>query len=292
MDGALVNVIRANESDITVKAKDGNLIYEEGKDYRIIDGKMEYPYNSNHRSFQIARIPSGRISEGEKVLVSYDYVIRMAPFAPWSVPYCPFEPETYKIMSEALEKIIETLQPKYISIGHDEIRGLNRDSRCKKRNLSNAEILAYDINKLYEIIKELDPEVKILMWDDMLNPWHNGGDENYQIPFGGSKGKTAPAINIIPEDIILMCWWYDSEDWLNKMKNSPAYFKSKGFDYLVAGWKDKENIKSWMEIARDRDDCIGIIITNWDGLEENLEAIEYTAELLQLDKKNEKQPRS
>ncbi len=279
MDNALVNVIRTDRAKIVVKNKNRSIIYNEGRDYKVIEGKMNYPYLSFNTATRIKRISSGRIKRNAKVLISYDYSIKMVPFAPWSVPYCPSEPQTYEVMSKVCKDIIDYLHPKFLSIGHDEIRGLNRDSRCKKRNLTNAQLLAYDINTLYNIIKNLDPNIKVLMWDDMLNPWHNGGDEDYQVQFGGVKGKTSYMINLIPKDIILMVWWYDERDWLNKMKNSPRYFESKGFTCLVAGWNNKENIRKWIKIVDDYNNVIGIIAVTWDGFENNLEGIEYTAEM-------------
>jgi len=195
-----------------------------------------------------------------------------------SGPYCPSSERTYKIMSSALEGVIETLHPRYISIGHDEIFGINRDSRCKKRNLSNAEILSGDINKLYDCIKNIDPDVKVMMWDDMLNPWHNGGLEDMQVQFGGEAGKTSEAIETIPSDIILLVWWYESADKFGKMKNSPDYFESKGFDYLVAAYKDKKNIKDWSELIKNRPVCAGLITTTWDGWNKNIDGIKFTAE--------------
>lgn len=118
-----------------------------------------------------------------------------------------------------------------------------------------------------------------MMWDDMLNPWHNGGVEDMQVQFGGETGKTSEAIEMIPKDIIMLVWWYGSADKDGKMKNSPAYFQSKGFDYLVAGYKEKDNIKKWVDLVRGRKKCLGIIDTVWEQFESSLDAIRYTAEI-------------
>ena len=155
---------------------------------------------------------------------------------------------------------------------------MNRDSRCKKRNLSNAEILSGDINRLYDCIKNADPDIKVMMWDDMLNPWHNGGVENMQLQFGGEAGKTSEAIETIPPDIIMLVWWYESADKFGKINNSPAYFQSKGFDYIVAGYKDTESIRKWAVSVRGKKKCLGIMDTAWEQFENNLDAIRYTAD--------------
>lgn len=276
----LVNVIRCEDSNIIVTSLDKTKIYKEGVDYKIIEGNISYPFSLNNRPAKITRINSGNIRDGDEVLVSYDYVERKtAPWATWTAPYCPSSERTYKIMFNVLEDVITALNPKYISIGHDEILGLNRDSRCKNRNLTNAELLADEVNRLNDFVKSIDPNIRLLMWDDMVNPWHNGGNENLQVQFGGVPGKTSEAIDLIPKDIIMMVWWYDSNDRLNKMKNSPNFFESKGFDYLVAGYKDKKNIKDWSDLIKNKERCLGIITTTWDGWDKNIKGIKFTAEM-------------
>ena len=276
---SLVNVIRCEESDIEVKNEKGDAVYKEGEDYKVIDGTMSYPYSGDNKPSRIMRLQGGKIRDKENVLISYDYVEKKTTsWANWPAPYCPSSERTYKIMRTALEDVIGILHPRYISLGHDEIFGMSRDSRCIKRNLSNAEILSDDINKLYDYIKAADPAVRMMMWDDMLNPWHNGGVVDMQSQFGGRNGATSEAIDSIPTDIIMLAWWYASADKFGEMGNSPAYFQSKGFDYIVAGYNEKSGIKKWADLVRSKKKCLGIIDTIWEKFENSLDAIKYTAD--------------
>ena len=165
-----------------------------------------------------------------------------------------------------MKEVISAFKPKYINIGHDEIRGMNRDSRCLRRNLTNAQLLAEDINRLYSIARKYDSDVKLLMWSDMLNPWHNGGNEDYQIQFGGISGKTDPAIDFIPKDIIILLWNASKEN----LENAPDYFKSKDFIFWVNG-------SEWLQVIRPKNKCAGIIATNWEGWDKNIQKIEKMA---------------
>lgn len=276
---SLVNVIRGGDSDITVKSLDGSKTYREGSDYRITDGDMAYPYPLSARSSTVNRIASGRIKDHEKVLVSYDYVeCKSVTWAPWSIPYCPSSDLTYKAIFHAVDNVVNALNPRFINIGHDEVRGMNRDSRCIDRGMTNAELFADDINKIYDYVKSADSGITILMWDDMINPWHNGNNESYQIEFGGPAGSTGAAVDLIPKDVVLMVWWYDAADWLSVMRNGPRYFESKGFTYLGAAYKDRKNIEDWEKIVKGRSKCAGLITTTWDGWDKNTEGIRYTAE--------------
>ncbi|MCK4948039.1 MAG: hypothetical protein KAQ99_10140 [Candidatus Aureabacteria bacterium] len=276
INGSLINVIRTETSDVTVTNLDKTVTYQEGIDYNITDGCMEYPYDVTNAPAKINRIENGSILDGERVLVSYDFVVRFYPSIR-KIPSSPSEPKTYHIIFAALKDVIQVFKPKYICIGHDEIYGMNRDSRSRRRNLTNAYLLAEDVIKLNNYIHSLNPEIKVMMWDDMINSWHYGGRENFQMLFGGQSGITSEAIDLIPKDVLPIVWWYSASDYLSKMKNSSNYFKSKGFNYLVAGWNEEKNIKDWIEIIKDEEESRGIIITNWLGWQKNLENIKIGA---------------
>ncbi len=275
----LMNVIRDEDTDIVVTDAKRMTIYAEGSDYRVEGGNLQYPFELKGEPAKIVRIPSGRIKDGDTVLVSYDYVEqKTVSWAQWTCTYCPSSQRTYDIMAEAIGNVINALEPCYICLGHDEVLGINRDSRCRKRNLSNSQLFAEDINKLYDIVKSRSSGTRIMIWDDMLNPWHHGGNENIQVQFGGIKGKTSDAIDDIPQDIVLLSWWFEPKDRYGKMANSPDYFDSKGFDYIEAGWKDTVSIDLMAKVSKGRDHALGIITTTWDGWDKNADGIRHTAE--------------
>lgn len=275
----LANLIRSEESDVIITDTGKSTIYKEGIDYKIAGGKASYPFFSSNSPAEIIRLPSGNIKDMQEVLVTYDFIEnKCEKWAPWCVPFCPSSKLAYDNVCKYLGNAILLLQPKYISISNDEIRGMNRDSRCLKRGMTNAELLADEINKVNDFVKSISPGVRLIMWDDMISPWHNGGDINYQVQFGGIPGKTSDAIGLIPRDMIIMVWWYDHDDWLTKMKNSPDYFESHGFDYLGAAYKDKENIKDWGVLIKKNPKCMGLITTTWDGWNKNIDGIRATAE--------------
>ncbi|RKX92841.1 MAG: hypothetical protein DRP84_09365, partial [Spirochaetes bacterium] len=290
MNGSLVNVIRTETSDINITNLDKTITYREGIDYKIIDGDMRYcdygkgdayPYDFTNRApSKIKRLEGGRIADGETVLVSYDFVLQFNPF-PWKCTYCPCEQRTYEILFESLGALVKSpLVTDYIVIGDTEVFGMNRDSRCLKADKTNAELLADDINKIYKFLNSIKPNIKILIYDDMLNPYHFGGRHTLQMVYGGRvKGGTSDAIDLIPKDIIPIIWWYGSEDSKGKMKNSPNYYKSKNLSYLIATWYDEENIKMWIDILKKRKESLGMINTNWPDTPKGFEwkGLEFTA---------------
>ena len=152
-DGSLLNVIKTAESNIMVKSADGNIIYKEGEDYTIEYSPFvitsPYEWKPKQRT-KIKLIPESKIRKNEIIKVSYDCVI-LNPEEE-GTRLCPSSPGTYWIYRDLFEDIL-VLNPKFINIDLDEYRGgYNRDSRCRKRNLSNGAIFAKFVNNLNDII--------------------------------------------------------------------------------------------------------------------------------------------
>lgn len=269
----LNNVLISDSSSVVLISEVTGQIFEPGIDYEIIPAELSYPYREDNPEIKIKRLVGSRIKDKEVVFVEYNCVPEDCEW----IPYCPSEKATYEIMFSTIDRVIELLKPKYINIAHDEIMGINADSRCRKRGLSNAQLLAEDINKIYAYIKMKDSSIKVMMWDDMLNPWHNGGNENLHLVAGGKKGGTAQAIKMISKEISILLWWYEGNDRLEKLSKSPAFFADYGFEFFVCPWKNKKNINEWAEISQKEDMCAGIIGTAWEGWDKNLSSIIYVA---------------
>lgn len=280
LGGALLNVIQTASTDINVTNLTKTTTYSKGVDYEVIAGNIA-DWSVDHTATVIRRLSTGSISANQEVLVNYDsaFLVNGAAF-----PYCYSEPRVYDILYRVIDNFLDDplLKPKYMQVGqYSEVCGINRDSRDRKRNMTNAALLAEDLTKINNRIKAKDPNTRLMIWDDMLNPYHNGGNENYQVSYGGYPGKTSLAIDSISKDIILNCWWYDSSDWLGKMANTPAYFNTKGFTWLGTAWKDKNNIDQWIPIAKSNSQCLGLMGSTWldgGGWDGSLEGVKYVAD--------------
>ncbi len=269
LDGALFNVIRTNSTEITLRSVDGNVMHTEGVDYAIENSsdpnKVAYFELRDRMPYRIRRLPGGSISNGETVLVSYDFLPGPMGWARESnVPNCFAEPLLYDLMEEEIDDVMNTFHPKYINFGYDEIRGIGRDSRSILSGLNNSELIAVGMNALTEMVKAKDPDARPLFWDDMVRPRHNGGDRHYQEMFGGREGATMWAGDLLDKDIIFMNWWYGADDDKGKMANSTAYYSSMGFGWVGNPEDDKDNIRMWGEIIDTSEEALGLIGTDWD----------------------------
>jgi len=258
----LVNVIKTEITSPVVKDELGTTTYTEGFDYELIDGTMQYNdgYSDTNNPTKIVRLPQGRIGSGAIILVSYDYVSRVNHP---TVPYCPSEPRVYQIMFQAIENVIDYLTPNFIHIGHDEPTLMNSDSRDRKRKMTNSQLFAEDINKLDSCAQNSSPAIRLIMWDDALNPYH----------YHYIADPPLEAIDSIPQDVIPVAWFYRSNQPLIEGDSSLSYYALKGFNSLGtnAGYYVPSNPYNWSQVikkineATTSDTCLGLINTAWSG---------------------------
>ena len=258
------NVLRTEATDIVVTSADGAVTYEAGRDYRVIAGVTQHVFRPDAEPFRLARLPEGRLRDGATVRASYDYASRVDQN---NYPYCPSEPRVYAIMEQALQLVIEHLKPRYLHIGHDEPALMNSDSRCRKRALTNGQLMAEDIKWFHATAKKLDPNVRLMMWADALNPFHNG------LMFGDDP--TAAAAELIPQDIVQCVWFYGSSQPATLGFASLKHFGDLGFQTTGSPWDDIECNLQWADVcyaARQRGHkCLGGLYTSWDNRWDGLE---------------------
>lgn len=197
--------------------------------------------------------------------------------------YCPSNPESYKLLFDVLDEVIEVFQPDTVQIGHDEFYSYGLCDKCKGKD--PAQIYADDINKIYNYLAEKG--IKTQMWGEkLLNAIKKNG-----VPVGGSERiverngvtqlipATYKAIDLIPRDIIIDHWyWYQDENWEKQ-------FHERGFAVIFSNFSGShfENFYERCERGKIR----GISISNWsllnrDHMQRNkvLFNIAYSAKLL------------
>ena len=266
----LMNVIRDKATDVVVTSADKKTTYVPGKDYEVVNGDFpsgNYPTNvwqiplrPGQKPFVIKRLPEGVIAKGQKILAGYDSIFAWSDKDVTHQPLCVSDESLYtEYIFPAIDRVIENFHPKFIYAGCDEIMGLNRDSRCRKRNMTNAELFAEYVNKVNAHIKQKDPNCRMWICDDMVSPYHNGG-ELYECAAaaGGVRGSVAEAVTkgLLDKSILIAVWCYGN-DHLPMMNAACSFFGQKGFQYAGLPWKDLDNIDMWAQLIVDRPGSIG-----------------------------------
>ena len=122
---------------------------------------------------------------------------------------CPMVEAMYtEVYDPLLRNIAEYLAPRWIHIGHSDIRSFNRNETCREAGLSAAELYAYSVNRTVEMTRDIMPETKIMIWADMIVPLHNG--YRLQAPAPGSEETPPLVTTLIPHDITWCTFRYNN----------------------------------------------------------------------------------
>lgn len=258
----LANSVVTDSAKVVVENEAG-FLYEEGRDYLLEIPELRYPYAMG-APLQVILTEDSRIKNGDTLLLSYNQAEME------DITCCPSEPLYDAFMRRSIDNIVEQLRPKYLHIGHDEPRFFNRDQRCADRNMSNEALLVDAIKRIRESALAADPLIRIMMWDDAINPYQNGPHLN-----------TEKVAEYLPKDIIINIWWYDNFDLDRQLGDSTAYFMSQGFSVTGSPWFRIPNARRWTELFdgyKDNSKALGIIYTSWGEVPDPWGALEFTAE--------------
>ncbi len=186
---------------------------------------------------------------------------------PYPDTYCPYHPDTYPLLYDVLEEVLDIFQPSIVHMGHDEWYHIGICPRCQGK--SGAEILAYDLKKIHSFLSRQG--VRMAIWGDklmnLLIKGRNAGGR--AIPEGNILKATYPAIERIPKDILILDWYWRLDPF------SQDYFAEHGFEEIFGNfhpllmWGSEKRlsspnvkggeISSWCEVKEESFAYLGII---------------------------------
>ncbi|HOE66741.1 MAG TPA: glycoside hydrolase family 20 zincin-like fold domain-containing protein [Candidatus Hydrogenedentes bacterium] len=250
----LCNVIRTDASPFLVQDINAVVTYTEGIDYEIIPGSaLVFPFTHQTTPWTVQTLPGGSLQEGQLVRVSYTFAVPAGVFA---MSCCPSEPLYQEFMRHAITQVMEALHPRYLHIGHDEVIIMNRDSRCTSRGLTSGQLFVEEVTRLDQYAKAVDPNVRLMMWNDTVNPWQNARDDSLAV-----------AAQNLPKDIIMNGWYYLYPAANTFIQRSVPFFTDLGFDTTGSAWYDPRNADFWGQVmvahrqATPR--SLGLLYTTW-----------------------------
>lgn len=170
--------------------------------------------------------------------------------------WCPLNPEVNPIVFELVDELIEVLEADAFHVGMDEVFIIAEDScfRCKGKD--KAEIFAKAINDYHRHIVGKH-KIEMLMWGDRLI-------DSSKINYGrweASANHTAKAVDLIPTDIIICDWHYETR----VAYDSIPMFLEKGFRVWPASWRKPEAAKALIDysINQNNPQIVGLLNTTW-----------------------------
>ena len=160
----------------------------------------------------------------------------------------PFNKAGEAVVFKMIDELIATftvnnVKPEGFHIGSDEL-GTWYDNPEQTTGKSSAQIYAMAITNAYNHIKQLNPNMEVIMWGDMLDP--------YSYWNGEAVGKnTSAAIDLIPKSLIIADWRYASNqsygyDSAKEIFPSVRKFINKGFRVWPTSWN---NVKGTTDLV-------------------------------------------
>jgi hypothetical protein len=170
--------------------------------------------------------------------------------------WCPLHPRVNQIVFALMDELIDAFEADAFHVGMDEVLVIasKKCERCREK--SPAEVFAKAVNDYHRHLVG-KKKLTMLMWADRLI---DANVMNYE-GWSASKNGTAPAIDLIPKDIILCDWHYE------KRADYPSirYFLDKGFRVWPAGWRDVNATRALIDCARRNpsERMLGYLSTTW-----------------------------
>ncbi|MFA9479547.1 glycoside hydrolase family 20 zincin-like fold domain-containing protein [Phycisphaerales bacterium AB-hyl4] len=249
------NVVTNEHAPIIVKSEDGETRYEEGEDFRIIRGHTVRPYHAAHEPWKVQALEGGAIEDGQTVLVSYNHVTPHAHKA-----YCLSDPGSYEIVDRTIDNVMEIYQPEMVHIGHDEVWDLGTCSRCLESGKEGGELVLKHVLHVYERFKSHNPDVVILLWDDLLRHQRSGT----------SYGILYEHADELPKDLIVCPWIYHtSDEHFQQMQERLRHQTAMGFEVVgtPSGYWMENNLL-WYQALQPyvaNGTARGMMFTEWEA---------------------------
>ncbi|MCH2185109.1 thrombospondin type 3 repeat-containing protein, partial [Myxococcota bacterium] len=167
-----------------------------------------------------------------------------------------------------------------VSWSVSEVRGMNRSLACLddqgNHSLSNAGRFANLVNRAFSMLKTKSsnrPEsnFRYVMWDDMFNPFNNGGDPDYQVKYGGIPGRSACSyapyrlaeicekeieeveagkfVPIVQNEGLIMEPWSYYPNTIRRMVATSSFYEKLGVTSHVLPADNLVNIEDWAGIS-------------------------------------------
>lgn len=160
-------------------------------------------------------------------------------------------PRLYPLIQRLLDEIVGVFKPRYLHIGHDEIRlAWKKPFRKELQGKDVKQIIRDDIMWYYRYAKENN--LRMMMWHDPLIG-KNEVSGRYESGFPEFR-KT------LPKDIVI-CYW----DYAPHSAYRGADLVSRaGFELIGAGWFRPGNLETLAPFCAERN-ALGFITTTWTG---------------------------
>lgn len=170
--------------------------------------------------------------------------------------WCPQHPKVNAVVFEVFDELLMAFEADALHVGLDEVFliGSEHCPRCKGQD--PAKLFTKAVNDYHSYLSARN--IEMWMWGDRLLDAEETGYGKWEAAANG----TAPAIDMIPTDIVVCDWHYEVLD----AYPSIGLFLEKGFRVLPGGWRNVEAVRLLLDEAlahRENPRMLGYLCTTW-----------------------------
>jgi hypothetical protein len=199
--------------------------------------------------------------------------------------YCrewdPTNPKVNEIVFKLIDELLDGFGADAFHVGMDEVFLLGSKESPTTKGQDPAKLFGKAVNDLHKHLVE-KRKVAMLMWADRLFDGKKYDWDEWE----SAKNGTAPAVDLIPKDIILCPWHYNHKE----AYPSIPLFVEKGFRVLPASWDKLDASKALIEYSHKLHSpkVLGHLFTTWSGKRDDVTTYPQLVEGLKLLKAQER----
>ena len=174
--------------------------------------------------------------------------------------YCrewdPYNPKVNKIIFALIDEILEAFDADGLHIGMDEVFLITSPHAKSTKDKDPAVVFAKVVNDFHDYFSK-QKNIELFIWGDRLID----GTKHKYGAWESSLNGTAPAIDLIPKDIIICDWHYEPRT----SYTSIPMFIEKGFRVLPTSWRKKDGIDKFINYTYQIDNkkMLGHLFSTW-----------------------------
>lgn len=194
---------------------------------------------------EIEEIPDGRLEETDLTKDSF-----------YCRSWCISNPKTNEMVLPLIDELIDAFEADAFHVGMDEVFIIASEKCPLCKGKDPAKLFAQQVNAFHKHLAAR--HIQMFMWADRLL---DGKATKYG-DWDASTVGTAPAIDLVPKDIIQCDWHYDWREEYPSLKILPAH----GFRMWPTIYSDLRGARKFMADAQARRDpkhIMGVLTSIW-----------------------------
>lgn len=185
--------------------------------------------------------------------------------------YCPLHPDVHDVVFPLVDEICDAFESSAFHAGMDEVFYIADENCPRCSGKDPAKLFADEVTRIRDHLAKADRTLWI--WGDRLLDADTTGIGMWEAADNG----TAPAIDLIPTDVVINDWHYEHAE------ATPAHFALKGLSVLACPWNKPDVAQAQLDQALDfRKNSNptlaarhrGILLTYWSGAERFMDIYE------------------